>query len=71
MINTTPLIYISFAKIYEFGGWKFEYDRNKPFAPHPLKKDLEPRKRVGNVFWGIFDDFSKLSIKQQEARRIF
>lgn len=35
----------------------------------PLKKDLEPRKRAGMVFWGILDEFCKLpEAKQRELR---
>jgi len=64
------IIHISIAKFYEFEGWKFEYQRSKPFPPWPVKKDLELRKRAGNKFFDMFGRFSELSIDEQEKRRI-
>ena len=67
----SAIIHISFAKFYKFEGWVFDYSRSKPFPPHPCKKDLEPRKRVGKVFWDMFSRFSKLSVDEQENYRYY
>ena len=49
-------------KIYQYGGWTFEV--HSYLGPWPLKKDGEPRERVGRVFWAIYDKFSKLDNKE-------
>ena len=64
------LIHISISKFYEFEGWKFEYDRNKPLGPWPLKKDLEPRARAGRKFYDMFFRFNLLTEDEQEKLRI-
>lgn len=64
------VVHIGFIKVYEFQGWKFEYDRNKPISPWPLKNDFEPRKSAGRKFYKI-PDFLKLSIEEQEKYRVF
>jgi hypothetical protein len=66
----SELLHISFIKMYEFKGWKFDYDRLKPFGPWPLKKDLEPRVRAGKKFYSMFDKFLELPVKEQEKLRI-
>lgn len=66
-----PIIHMSFQKVYLFKGWLFEYDRNKPFGPWPLKKDHEPRKRAGKKFYYMFDEFDSLPVKEQENLRVF
>jgi len=63
------IIHISFAKIYKYKGWKFDYDRAKPYGPEPLKKDGTPRKRTGRVFYKVFDEFYSLPIEEQEKYR--
>ena len=69
-MNSPVIVHMSFAKIYEFDGWVFEYHRTKPFPPWPLKKDLEPRKRAGRNFWKMFEKFRVLDIDQQEELRL-
>lgn len=64
------LIHMSIAKFYEFEGWTFEYDRNKPFGPWPCKKDFEPRKRAGDKFYAAFDRFNSMAIEDQEKCRL-
>lgn len=66
----TSIIHISHSVIFKYDGWVFEYHRNKPFPPWPLKKDLEPRARAGRNFWYMFGRFSELSIEEQEKFRI-
>ncbi|MFK5882818.1 MAG: hypothetical protein QM489_00590 [Candidatus Izemoplasma sp.] len=68
--SNEPLIHICFIKAYEYKGWKFEYDRGKPYGPWPLKKDLEPRERAGQVFYNLFSEFYKLEDAEQEKYRI-
>ena len=64
------LIHISFLKIFEFEGWKFEYQASKPFGPWPVKNDLEPRARAGKKFYEMFDRFNLLTDEQQNQLRI-
>ena len=64
------IIHISRAIYYEFDGWKFEYDRSKPFGPWPVKNDLEPKSRAGEKFYEMFAKFSELSVLEQERYRI-
>jgi hypothetical protein len=68
---SSALIHVTFSKGYRYKGWLFEYDRNKPFVPEPLKKDGTPRKRSGRVFYEMFDEFYKLPIEEQEKYREF
>jgi hypothetical protein len=65
-----PIIHITYQVIYVFEGWKFEYDRNKPFGPWPLTKDDDPRARAGRKFYSMFDLFLKLPLEEQEKLRI-
>lgn len=67
---SNPIIHISFAKIFEFEGWVFEYDRNKPFGPWPLKKDYEPRKRAGMKFYNTFGRFQQMTVEEQQGFRV-
>ncbi len=67
----SAFIHISFFKLYRYKGWLFQYDRNKPFGPEPLKKDGTPRKRVGRVFYKMFDEFYNLPVEEQEKYREF
>lgn len=60
VICTTP--------VYKYKGWLFEY--HKYFGPWPLKKDFEPRKRAGRVFWGLFSEFNSLNEDEKKKYRI-
>lgn len=64
------IVHIAYARIFEYEGWVFEYHRNKPFPPWPLKVDGEPRKRAGRKFWAMFDRFNALPIDEQEKLRM-
>ena len=66
----SAIIHISWVIYYEFDGWKFEYDRRKPFGPWPVKNDLEPKARAGAKFYEMFAKFSELSVLEQERYRI-
>ena len=66
----TAIIHVSFIQIYEYKGWRFEYDRRKPFGPWPLKKDDEPRARAGIKFYRMFGEFNLMSDEQQETFRV-
>lgn len=55
-------------KLYRYNGWFFEW--HSYCGPYPLKKDGEPRKRAGRVFWKVIDKFQELSKKQQEKYRV-
>lgn len=55
-------IHISIAKLYRYKGWFFELPNYG--GPWPLKKDGEPRKRAGNKFWVLWEEFSKLDNKE-------
>lgn len=68
-MSEVVIAHITQHKIYEFEGWLFEYYRTKPISPWPLKKDHEPRKRAGRLFWDMFERFSLLTVKKQELCR--
>ncbi len=60
--------WICSPRMYEYKGWIFE---DPAFgAPIPLKKNLEPRKRAGNVFYKLYGEFSKLSDNEKKKCRI-
>jgi hypothetical protein len=54
-------------KIYEYKGWIFEHDY---LGTWPLRKDLEPRKKAGAVFWNLLEEFMKLPEDEQKQYRI-
>lgn len=60
IICTTPA--------YKYKGWLFEYKPN--IGAWPLKKDGEPRKRAGMVFWETFQEFYELSDEVKKQHRI-
>jgi hypothetical protein len=55
-------------RIYEYNGWIFELSASS--GPWPLNKDLSPRKRAGNKFYDVFDNFDRLSDKDKESFRV-
>jgi hypothetical protein len=65
------LLHITFQKAYRYKGWYFEYDRNKPFGPWPIKTNGEPMKRAGKKFYKMFEEFYNLPIEEQEQYREF
>lgn len=54
--------------IYEFQGWTFEFSRIS--GPWPLKKNGDPRDRVGKKFWKMYNEFTKLTEKEQDTCRV-
>ena len=64
-------IHMSFIKAYRYNGWLFEWDRNKPHVPWPLKVNYEPMARAGRKFYEIFLEFSTLEEVEQEKYRVF
>ena len=67
MDKKPTLIHMSIPPIYKYEGWTFEWFRNKPFPPHPLNKNGELKKRVGDKFWNMFTQFSNLPESVQES----
>ena len=65
-----PIIHITWQVCYRYKGWLFEYHRNKPFGPWPLRKDFEPRQKAGKVFYDMFEEFNDLSEAHQEMFRV-
>ena len=51
-------------RIYQYDGWYFE--NHFYCGPWPLKKNGDPRKRAGRVFFKMFDRFSKLDKEEQQ-----
>ena len=54
--------------IYEYEGWLFEW--HSYMGPYPLDKNLEPKKRVGEKFWEMFNRFYALSDEEQKKYKI-
>ncbi|MDY0136385.1 MAG: hypothetical protein RBS36_04360 [Thiomicrospira sp.] len=69
-MNRAIIVHISYQRVYQYKGWRFDYDRNKPFGPEPIKKDGTPRKRAGRVFYKAFNEFLSLPVEQQEEHRL-
>ena len=67
----TVLIHMSYQKCYDFNGVYFEFHRNKPFPPWPLKKDGEPKKLAGDGFYKKIEDFLCMDKTEQEKYRVF
>lgn len=63
--------FICMAPIYDYQGYFFEF---KPYlGPLVLNKDGEPSKRQPSVkskFWDVFEQFVKLSDKEQVKFKI-
>ena len=55
-------------RLYEYEGWFFEV--NACSGPWPLKKDGELRARAGNVFYTMYEKFSKLSKEEKLKYRV-
>ena len=55
-------------RLYKFNGWFFEI--NAFCGPWPLKKDGDPRKRAGRVFWKIADKFYALSDEEKKQYNV-
>lgn len=60
--------FICGPKLYRFNEWFFEW--NSYCGPWPLKKDGDPRKRAGEKFWKVIDEFQKLSEEEREKYRV-
>lgn len=63
-----PHGWVCSPRIYKYKGWLFEH--NFYLGAWPLKKDFEPRKRAGKVFWSLLDEFLRLPEDEQEQYRI-
>lgn len=61
--------FICSTPIYEYKGWTFEFNQYHT-APWPLKKDGEPRKCAGRVFWAVFDEWFALPEDEREKCRV-
>ena len=44
-------------RLYEYGGWAFEWGAHN--GPWPHRKDGELRARAGRKFWKMIDRFEK------------
>lgn len=64
------IVHISIPNFYHYNGWDFEWSRNKPFSPWPIKKDGELRKRAGDKFYNDISGFFDLTKEEQEECRI-
>ena len=53
--------------LYEFEGWFFEYS---PHICWPLRKDGEPRKRAGDVFWRVWAEWYALPDEEKQKTRV-
>lgn len=70
-VSNSPLFkmtaFICGPRIYEFGGWVFEYGE---MSVWPLKKNFEPRKRAGGKFFSVVERFARLPKTERERYRI-
>ncbi len=61
--------YICSTPIYEYRGWTFEFHAYTG-GSWPLKKDGEPRKQAGRLFWKMFAEWNALPGEQREQYRV-
>lgn len=59
--------FICSPRVYEYKGWLFEFGHAGCW---PLKKDGNPRKRAGDRFFAMLDEFAQLPEEQQKACRV-
>jgi len=55
-------------RAYHFHGWTFE--NHAYLGPWPLKKNGDPRERMGRRFLKIYAEFDKLTSAEQEEYRV-
>jgi len=60
---------ICFPNIYEYKGYIFEW--HPYLGPVSLKKDFQPRKKVGKGFYDAVTEFANLSKKEQKKYFIY
>ena len=58
-----PTGFICSSPLYQYKGWTFEFGQMT--GPWPLRKDGEPRKRAGDVFWNIFEQWNNEPDKER------
>jgi hypothetical protein len=60
--------FVCTVPVYKYKGWFFEY------KPHtgawPLRKDGEPRKRAGDVFWCVLSEFLDIPESERKYYRV-
>ena len=61
------IMHFSFADVYEFEGFRFEYGFMKM---QKLNKDGEVSKRMGRKFFKAFDKWYDLPEKEREKYRV-
>ena len=54
-------------RIYKYKGWVFEYGQGSIW---PLKKNGDRRKRAGNKFYNMIDEFAHLPNYEQDECRV-
>ena len=60
--------FICSAPVYEYKGWLFEDHYNS--GPWPLRKNGEPRKRAGDVFWRGWSEGYALPDDEKQKTRV-
>ena len=65
---STIIGYLCSPRVYEYKGLTFEVPAYSP--PWPLKKNGDPRKRMGLITWRIIEEWGKLPPKKQEKYRV-
>jgi hypothetical protein len=53
--------------VYEYKGWTWE---ETYCGPWPLRKDGEPRKRAGRVFWKVWGEWQELPEDEKKKTRV-
>ena len=51
------------SRVYRWKGWLFEVPSYS--APHPLRRDGEPYKRVPERFWDMIDRWDHVKDKKR------
>lgn len=60
--------FICSAPVYEYKGWTFEIPGWS--GPWPLRKDGEPRKLAGDVFWRVYSEWYALPDDEKQRTRV-
>jgi len=64
----TNRVIICGPRLYKYHGWFFGVCAS--CGPWPLKKDGYPRKRVGKVFYNMYEKFSRLTDEEKLRYRV-
>ena len=61
--------FMTFANVYEFKGFTFEY--SDFLGPLKVNKNFEPAAAMGRKFYKVYREWNKLTKEEKAATQIF